>query len=62
MSFREAFKKKCGFFPHWGGGGQGQIHTFIKVTYNSLQQLIIKKHDMVVNKQDQKSLVDVEMR
>ena len=33
---REAFKKKnknkkCGFFPHWGGGGQPQIHTFLKV-------------------------------
>ena len=30
---REAFKKKnkkCGFFPHWGGG-QPQIHTFLKV-------------------------------
>ena len=23
--------KKCGFFPHWGGGGQPQIHTFLKV-------------------------------
>ena len=21
--------KKCGFFPHWGGGGQPQIHTFL---------------------------------
>ena len=30
-AFQKKINKKCGFFPHWGGGGQPQIHTFLKV-------------------------------
>ena len=30
-SLQKKKNKKCGFFPHWGGGGQPQIHTFLKV-------------------------------